>query len=1138
MSNQFLLLGERKFLPLFVTQFLGAFHDNLFKNALIVMILYRMANASGMSADHQAMLTTAAAGMLVLPFFIFSAIGGQLADKYPKNMVIRWIKLAEVGIAVLGAASLISGSVVLSFINLFALGTHSAFFGPCKYSILPEYLKREELIGGNALLNTGTFLAILLGTIAGAVIMGLPRGEWFMGAGLIACAAIGYAASHAIPRGHAAQPLMPINRNILAETFIVMKFAFAQRRDVVLAMLGKSWFFFTGSLFLSQFPNFVKQTLHAEETVFTLFAVLFSVGIGIGGLLNNRLLRGAVNATFVPLAALGLSFLSLDLYHTAMSYHAPAAFANLVTLDEFVNNSAHWRILADVFFIAVLGGLFVVPLAAILQDRTEEKTRAQIMAGSSITDSLFMVASAVFAGVLIANGCSIPQLFLIFSIANLLVAIYICRLLPDFLLKSILQGVFKLLYRVEVTGLENIAKAGKRAVIVGNHVSLLDPPLLAAFLPDRPMFAINTQVARWWWVRPFLKLVDHFPIDPMNPYSIKTLIRKVEEDRHIVIFPEGRLTATGSLMKIYDGPGLIADHGDAMIVPVRIDGPQYTRFARLKNKMPFKHLPKIRITILEPVAFKIDESLKGRTRRAAASRQLYDVMENMMLSTSRFDETLWNSLIMARDLHGPEYWIAEDQNFAPVTYDTLVKRAKVLGKYCADFLKPKENVGVLLPNSVGALVAFFALQSRGIVPALLNFTMGAHSLSMACTTGGIKTILTSRKFIAVGRLDSLLEKLAENRQVIYFEDIAKNITMRHKIAAFLPASQSAISPYDPAVVLFTSGSEGSPKGVVLSHANLLSNIAQVGARLSYNRQDIVFNCLPMFHSFGLTGGTLLPVLSGVKSFLYPNPLHIRIIPELVYSTNATIMFGTDTFLNGYARVANPYDFYGLRYIFAGAEKVRESTRKTYMDRYGVRILEGYGATETSPVIAVNSPMYQKEGTVGRPLAGIEVKLEPVEGISEGGRLLVRGPNVMLGYYKEDKPGVVQPPVEGWHDTGDIVSQDREGYIKIMGRAKRFAKIAGEMVSLATPENMATALWPEAQHAVIAVKDARKGEQLILATTAPSATRESMSQYATENGIPALAVPAKIVVLDSIPVLGTGKTDYPGVEKLINIPKTE
>lgn len=1130
MSNQFLLLGERKFLPLFVTQFLGAFHDNLFKNALIVMILYHIATQSGMSADHQAMLTTAAAGIFVLPFFIFSAIGGQLADKYPKNRVIQWIKLAEVGIAVLGAAALLSGSVVLSFVNLFALGAHSAFFGPCKYSILPEYLKREELIGGNALLNTGTFLAILLGTIAGAVIMGLTHGEWFMGAALILCALAGYTAARAIPAGHAAAAEIKINRNILAETFTVMGFAFSQRRDVVLAMLGKSWFFFTGSLFLSQFPNFVKNTLHAEETVFTLFAVLFSVGIGIGGLLNNRLLRGAVNATFVPLAALGLSLLSLDLYHSAMSYRAPTA--GLVSFDEFVGSSVHWRIMADVFFIAVLGGLFVVPLAAILQDRTEEKTRAQIMAGSSITDSLFMVASAVFAGVLIAKGYSIPQLFLIFALANFVVAIYICRLLPDFLIKSILQGVFKLLYRVEVVGVENIHKAGKRAVIVGNHVSLLDPPLLAAFLPDRPMFAINTQVAKWWWVRPFLKLVDNFPIDPMNPYSIKTLIRKVEEDRHIVIFPEGRLTATGSLMKIYDGPGLIADRGDAMIVPVRIDGPQYTRFARLKNKMPFKHLPKIRITILEPVAFKIDENLKGRARRAAASRQLYDVMENMMLSTSRFDETLWNSLIMARDLQGPDYWIAEDQNLAPVTYDALVKRAKVLGKYCSGFLKRGENVGVLLPNSVGALAAFFALQSRSIVPALLNFTMGAQALSSACTTGEIKTILTSRKFIAMGRLDSLIEKLGENRQVIYFEDIAREIKFHHKLWAFLPAPQKSVSPYDPAVVLFTSGSEGSPKGVVLSHANLLSNIAQVGARLSYNRQDIVFNCLPMFHSFGLTGGTLLPVLSGVKTFLYPNPLHIRIIPELVYSTNATIMFGTDTFLNGYARVANPYDFYGLRFIFAGAEKVRESTRKTYMDRYGVRILEGYGATETSPVIAVNSPMYQKEGSVGRPLAGIEIKLEPVEGITEGGRLLVRGPNVMLGYYKDDKPGVLQPPVDGWHDTGDIVNQDREGYIKIMGRAKRFAKIAGEMVSLTTPENMASALWPEAQHAVIAAKDARKGEQLILATTASAATRDAMSQYANEQGIPALAVPAKIVVLDSIPVLGTGKTDYPGVEKKV------
>lgn len=1128
MNNQFLLMKDRRFLPLFITQFLGAFHDNLFKNGLIVLILYKIAAETGMAQQTQNLLTTAAAGILVLPFFIFSALAGQLADKFAKERVIRLIKLAEIGIGVLGALSILLHSIPLSFITLFLLGTHSAFFGPCKFSILPEKLVRAELIGGNALLNTGTFLAVLIGTIAGTTIMTQDYAEVLIGLVIMATSLAGYFASRSIPAGVAASPNSKINYNPVTQTWRVIRYGFSHGRDVTLCLLGKGWFFCIGSLYLSQFPNYVKGTLHAEESVFTLFAVLFAVGIGIGGLLNNRLLRGTINGTFVPLAALGLTIFSLDIY--AATSHA-VTFTELTTLDAFVSIPAHWRIIFDVCLIAVCGGLFVVPLATILQDRTPEDTRAQIMAGSSIVDSLFMVGSVVVAATLIARGWEVKELFFAFALANVVVTAYICRILPDYLFKTILQIILKVLYRVEIRGIENVAKAGKRAVIVGNHVSLLDPPLLAAFMPGRPMFAVNTQVAQWWWVRPFLRLVDAFPLDPTNPYSIKALIRKVEEDRHIVIFPEGRLTSTGSLMKVYDGPGLIADKAEAMILPVRIDGAQYTNFARLRHKVPFHRLPKITITFLEPVSFKIDPALKGRSRRAAASIQLHDVMERMMLETTDRRKTLWQSLEWAARLHGHDFICADDPEFKPLTYGDLLQRSKVLGARFAEMTTDQEAVGVLLPNSLGAIVSFFALQARGRVPAMLNYTMGASSLCSAVQTAKINMIVTSRRFVTLGRLDPLIEALQQEAKIVYLEDIAKEITFADKLYALIGVDQRKISPSLPAVILFTSGSEGAPKGVVLSHENLTSNIAQLSSRVAFNRQDIVFNCLPMFHSFGLTGGTLLPLLSGVKTFQYPNPLHIRIVPELVYATNATIMFGTDTFLSGYARVANAYDFYGLRYIFAGAEKVKEQTRKTYMDKFGVRILEGYGATETSPVIAVNSPMHTKDGTVGRALPGMTLRLDPVPGVETGGRLFVKGPNVMLGYYKDDKPGILQEPEAGWHDTGDIVDIDREGYIRILGRAKRFAKIAGEMVSLTVAESLAAAVWPEDQHAVVALADEKKGERLVLVTTCADASRADMSAYGAQNGIPALAIPAQIVITAKMPVLGTGKTDYTAVMEI-------
>jgi len=1116
--NQFLLLKSPRFAPLFITQFLGAFHDNLFKNALVVLLLFGAATNEG---SHAGILTALAAGVFILPFVLFSALGGQLADKYPKERVIRFIKLAEIAIAALGAVALTSGSTALSFVTLFALGTHSAFFGPSKYSILPQHLEQNELIGGNALLNTGTFLAILLGTIAGTSLVTLGHGTVMVSVMLFAVALAGYIACRFIPHAPPSAPEMKIDRNPLTEFRDIMGYTLKRPRNLVLTVLGIAWFWFMGGMFMAQLPNFVHETLGADEHVLTVLLVMFSIGIAAGGLFNNRLLRGRIEATYVPLAILGITLFSIDLYFASAGTpgHLPL------------------RVAADIALIAICGGLFAVPLNAIVQDRTPADHRARVMAGSAILNALFVVASSVISAVLIGAGFEVRELFFTFALFNAAVAIYICQLLPDYLFKSFLQGLFKILYKVEVRGLENFDKAGPRAVIVGNHVSLLDPPLLAAFLPGRPMFAVNSFVANWIWVKPFLKLVDAFPLDPTNPFSLKGLIRKVEEDRHVVIFPEGRLTETGALMKVYDGPGMIANKADAVILPVRLDGVQHTPFARLKGKVPLKSFPKIVITILEPRTFKIDPALKGRARRAAAGRQLYDLMEDMMFLTGDREQTLYHALLKARYVNGNDAVIAEDVERKPMKFKKLVQGSLVLGGKIAAITQKGENVGLMLPNSTGALVAFFALQAHGRVPAMLNFSTGAKAMISACKTAQIKTVITSRRFVEMGKLDETVEQIALHAAIVYLEDIRQQISFGDKLSALLANPErlhkkQQVDPASPAIVLFTSGSEGEPKGVVLSHVNLMTNIVQLTSRVDFNRQDIVFNCLPMFHSFGLTGGTLLPVLSGVRTFLYPSPLHYRIVPEMVYSSNATIMFGTDTFLQGYARMADAYDFFRMRYIFAGAEKVKDETRRLYMERFGVQVLEGYGATETAPAITLNSAMHQKNGSVGRFLPGVEYRLENVPGVAEGGRLYVRGPNVMLGYYKADNPGVLQPPAEGWHDTGDIVSVDSDGFVRILGRAKRFAKIAGEMVSLTQVENMADSVWPGMQHAVIALPDPRKGEQLVLVTTQESAGREALSSYAAQNGITGLAVPVAILHIAKMPVLGSGKTDYPAVKAFV------
>jgi len=485
--------------------------------------------------------------------------------------------------------------------------------------------------------------------------------------------------------------------------------------------------------------------------------------------------------------------------------------------------------------------------------------------------------------------------------------------------------------------------------------------------------------------------------------------------------------------------------------------------------------------------------------------------------------------------------ILEDVQRKPLTYDRLITGSLVLGRKLADLGGPEERLGLMLPNTSTAVVAFFGLQAFGRAPAMLNFSTGPGPMLAACRVAEVRRVITSRRFVEMGGLEELITALGREVDVVYLEDVAAEIDWLDKLrglasrrfagriheraAGFRGADEAA-------AVLFTSGSEGSPKGVVLSHANLEANRHQLSACIDFNPSDRVFNALPIFHSFGLTGGTLLPILSGVRTFMYPSPLHYRIVPEMVYDTNATIMFGTDTFLTGYARSAHPYDFYSLRYVFAGAEKVKDETRRVWAERFGVRIFEGYGATETAPALATNTPMHYRAGTVGRLLPGIEPRLIPVPGIDEGGRLEVKGPNVMLGYFKIDNPGVLQPPEGGWYDTGDIISIDADGFITIQGRAKRFAKIAGEMVSLTAVEGYAATAWPENAHAVVAIPDERKGEQLILVTDRQDATREALLAQIRASGGPELACPRDIVVVAEVPMLGSGKTDYPAVAKLV------
>lgn len=705
-------------------------------------------------------------------------------------------------------------------------------------------------------------------------------------------------------------------------------------------------------------------------------------------------------------------------------------------------------------------------------------------------------------------------------------------------MRNLLKWILTVLFRVEVKGLENYRDAGERALIVANHLSFLDAVLLALFLPGKPFFAINSFIAERWYIKPFLTLADTFPLDPTNPMATKTMISRLKQGGHCVIFPEGRITVTGSLMKVYEGPGMIADKAEAQILPIRIDGAQYTPFSRLKGKVRIRWFPQITLHMLPPRNFTVSEETKGRKRRAAIGNQLYDLMTEMLFETSNIDQTLWLGLRDAMATHGGGHKMVDDIKRQPLSYRQLIMRSLILGDKIAQETEKGEHIGLLLPNMAATIVSFFALQAYGRVAAMLNFSTGAKNVVSACKTAELKHVYTSRLFISTAKLEPIIEAIEEAGVTIhYLEDIAKTVTLADKLKGLLRASfnpsnrEYQAAADDASVILFTSGSEGTPKAVVLSHRNIQANRYQLAARVDFSSTDIVFNALPVFHSFGLTGGTLLPLLSGIRTFFYPSPLHYRIVPELVYDTNATILFGTDTFLSGYARFAHSYDFYAVRYVFAGAEKLKDETRKLWSEKYGVRVLEGYGATETSPVIAANTPMQNLGGTVGRLMPGISHKLEPVPGIAEGGKLLVHGPNIMKGYLLADNPGQLIPPEEGWYDTGDIVEVNAEGFISIKGRAKRFAKIGGEMVSLTAVESYLSKLWPDSAHAVVALPDAKKGEQLILLTEQKDAERSAIIAYTKEEGIGELSLPKVIHIIDNMPLLGTGKLDYVAIKEL-------
>ncbi|RAZ80092.1 AMP-binding protein [Mesorhizobium atlanticum] len=698
--------------------------------------------------------------------------------------------------------------------------------------------------------------------------------------------------------------------------------------------------------------------------------------------------------------------------------------------------------------------------------------------------------------------------------------------------QALLYVPFKLAYRIADNRIR-IARSAKTPVIyVVSHQSRIEPALMLSLLPDDTLHILDEASARSPWLEPWREVARTIAFNAEHVFVSRRLVRVLKGKGRLAVYLPDNVEPDVKSFRLFRAITRIAMQADARIVPIFVAGTRDLPVSLTpKEKAPRHWFPRLSVSVLEPMT--IAELVARNPDMASNTNALFDRFAEARLYGTNLDRSLFLAMRDAADRVGPSHPIIEDVISGSLSYRKLFIGARVLGRRFEAVTAPGEAVGVLLPNANGVVLTFVGLISAARVAAMINYTAGPASVTAAIRTAVIRTVVSSRAFVEKAGIDDIIAAVeAGGAKMLWLEDVRAGVTVLDKVAAALlwrfPLQRQQASK--PAVILFTSGSEGTPKAVVLSNRSLLANVMQAEARVSVSPADTLLNVLPAFHSFGLTGGTILPLVLGIKLFLYPSPLHYKIIPEIARKVKPTVMFGTDTFLANYARTAKDGDFSSLRFVVAGAEAVKPETRRIYRDRFQASIVEGFGLTEAAPVVAVNTAIHSRDGTVGRPLPAIRLKLEPVEGIAEGGRLWLDGPNMMMGYMSADRPGELQP-LEGWHDTGDIVSIDREGFITIRGRAKRFAKIAGEMVSLGAVEMLVQSLWPEERHAAVAVPDKRRGERIVLVTTADDANAEELRQFGKKAGAAELMVPNDIIKVEEIPVLGSGKTDYVSTRKL-------
>lgn len=690
-----------------------------------------------------------------------------------------------------------------------------------------------------------------------------------------------------------------------------------------------------------------------------------------------------------------------------------------------------------------------------------------------------------------------------------------------------MQFSTRFLKKVEAEGIEKIY-TDEPCICMANRISFVDYELLDECLPRHIIFVIDKKEKE---ENEKIKKHKVLECDFDNPNSYAEIQNQIQEGKTLLVFPEQRKTLNGNVMKIYEEYGSIAYKTNVKIYPICLQGVERTPYSLVFKKLSIPYQQKISIEVGDPFYIQVEEEWKHESKKKSATNQILKKFQYLKYKTQEKNETnLFQELLQAVKMNGEKTVILEEVD-QQLTYKELLMGTYALGNQFQKTLQPEPHVGVLLPTTIAHVVAFFGLIQAGKTPAVLNFTMGTANLVNCIETANIKDVITSKQFVKKMGLKEVIEVLKSYVNIMYLEDVKSAVTSVDKLVVmkqYLSGEREEVSRNE--VILFTSGSESKPKAVVLSHDNIANNIEQALSVLDITNEDKMLSVMPMFHSFGLTVGAILPVLKGLRAILYPSPLHYKIVPDLIYKKDITVFLSTSTFLQGYSNYAQPYDFHKMRYLITGAEKLKEDIRQLWANQYGVRILEGYGITEASPILSLNTPLLNRIGSVGQLLPGIEYRIEQVEGIEHGGKLLLKGPNIMKGYYSKEK-GLM--PLQDFHDTGDIVYEDEEGYIYIVSRLKRFAKLGGEMVSLNKVEELLEECFEGELFMTIAVPDKRKGERIVVYTKNEKIKLSPFKKFLKQKGESTLQYPSEVKYIEDFPVLGSGKKDYVTLQKKEN-----